>query len=237
MTAENAISSLMSHACSAVRSWMNEHPNAPLIRKMRIVVDQDVAITIPGDPEGLHRGFFAEKNSLAKSQERLSVLGADLRADLPAGAFPFQIDFGTNMRVGNGRVYVDPEFVVLSAAGVIMESTTGWRHPFERFEDQLSLLNNLAPETMDKTSWFVVRTVAENEPKPAPVTIYASSELAARFKAMMATDPSAAQKVMSGQPHSLHEYDLARLARLHVAPAGRPLIDMALDFEPVPEPG
>ncbi|MBW3243457.1 hypothetical protein KUV57_12355 [Epibacterium sp. DP7N7-1] len=237
MTAENTISSLMSHACSAVCGWMEEYPRAPLIRKLRIIVDQDVTIAIPGDPEGLHRGFFDEKIGMAKSQERLAALAKELREALPAGAFPFQIDFGANLRVGNGRAYVDPEFVKLSAAGVNMESTTGWRHPFQRFEDKLSLLNDLAPETMEKTEWFVVRTVDENEPKPGPVKIHASSDMAARFKAMMVANPSAAHKVMIGQPHSLHECDLALLGRFHVAPAGRPLIDMARDLEPVPEPG
>lgn len=237
MSAENAISSLMSHACSAVRSWMEEHPRAPLIRKMRIIIDHDVAVTIPGEPEGLHSGFLAEKIGLPKSHDQLGALADDLRAGLPAGAFPFEIDFRTDMRVGNGRAYVEPEFIVLSAAGIVMESTTSWRHPFERLEDRLNMLNDLAPETMDKTAWFVVRIADENEPKPAPVTIHASSEMAARLKGMMVADPSSAHKIMSGQGVKLNEYDIARLERLYVAPAGRPLIRMARDFEPVPEPG
>lgn len=209
---------------------------APLIRKMRIIIDKDVEISIPGAPKGLHEEFLTKQLGSIKSKERLATLAEDLREALPPGAFPFAIGFETDMRVGNDRTFVDPEYVTLAAAGIVMESTTSWRHPFQRFEGRLRMLDELAPETLDKTPWFLVRIPEAQEPQPAPMMIHASNETAARLKGMMAMAPTTAEKIMSGRGYALNEYDVARLSALHVSPAGAPLIDMVRDFDPAPEP-
>lgn len=237
MNAESAISRFIHIACAAVRGWRRDHPRAPLIRQMRIRIDHDVVIAIPNDPPCLHEDFYAEQFGRPKAREALSVTADALRSALPAGAFPFVIEFEVDLRGMGEQATARPEFVKLSAAGVDLECVADWRGPLERFEEKLERLAELAPETMEKTPWYVVRNVPENERKPAPRTVHASTELAARLKGLLVEAPGAARKIMAGQGASLHEHDVACLEQLHVSPAGTPLIEMARMFEASPEPG
>lgn len=90
MTAENIIHGLLSHGCSAVRAWMEEHPMAPLIRKMRIIIDKDVEISIPGAPKGLHEEFLTKQLGSIKSKERLGDPGRGPARSLAARRLPLR---------------------------------------------------------------------------------------------------------------------------------------------------
>lgn len=230
MPAEAAIQKLIHLAAAGVQAWARKHPMAPTIRSLRLIVDRDVTICMPGD-EGLrHAEFLDEHLGSSRVRPSFEAAGEALRRALPAGAFPFQIDIEIELTLGDGRTLARAEAVSLSAAGVKLYWGATWDRHIHDYADRLWALSKLAAETMDKSVWFSVREPAGEDDLASATRIFASTEAAAQLKAIWAEDPMAAKRIIAGQGFALHQHQLQRLARIRVCPAGPSLTDMVRAF-------